>query len=100
MGTFFGADTGFKICPQTGFGANSESKSSDSESDCLDSPHLWWLMGAEQRWQRIRSGPGYPRFFADPVSRRSGYGTDPDLNLSLPQEIIWRQNRHYISRRP
>ena len=99
MGTFFGADTGFKICPQTGFRANSESKSSDSESDCLDSPHLWWLMGAEQRWQRIRSGPGYPRFFADPVFSkkriRIGSGSEfvsaPGNNLETKSALYFAE---------
>ena len=38
MGTFFGlgTDSDFKICSQTGFGANSESDSLDLESEFLD----------------------------------------------------------------
>ena len=43
MGAFFGleADLNFKICPQTGFGADSESKSSESER--IRSQIFWTL---------------------------------------------------------
>ena len=40
MGTFFEFKADFKICLQTGFGADSKSRSSDSVLDCLDFAHL------------------------------------------------------------